>query len=70
MNSIIVVARITALGRVRYVFPTHYLNSWTSMFTQNEFSHDMVAGVIVQIGYLGVFGTAAISWFRRKDIRS
>ena len=40
------------------------------MFTSNHYNHDMVAGVIVQAAYLVVFGTAAIVWFKRKDIRS
>lgn len=61
---------IDQLGRLRYAFPTHYLRAWTSMFTGNEYSHDMIAGVIVQLAYLAVFGTAAIAWFRRKDIHS
>ncbi|HZC52470.1 MAG TPA: ABC transporter permease subunit [Mycobacterium sp.] len=61
---------ISALGRIRYLFPTHYLNSWTTMFTDNQFSHDMLAGAVVQIAYLVVFGGAALIWFRRKDIRS
>jgi len=61
---------ISQLGQIRYVFPTHYLSSWTSMFTGNTYSQDMVAGIIVQLAYLAVFGTAAVVWFRRKDIRS
>jgi ABC-2 type transport system permease protein len=61
---------ITQFGRVRYAFPTHYLDSWQSMFTDNRFSHDMIAGIIVQLAYLAVCGSAAIMWFRRKDIRS
>jgi ABC-2 type transport system permease protein len=61
---------ITQLGRVRYFFPTHYLDSWQAMFTDNRYSHDMVTGVLVQLAYLAVFGTIAIVWFRRKDIRS
>ena len=61
---------ITQLGRIRYGFPTHYLDSWQSMFIENRFSHDMIAGVVVQLAYLAVFGGAAILWFRRKDIRS
>lgn len=61
---------ISQLGRIRYAFPTHYLNAWVSMFTENDYSHDMVAGVAVQLAYLVVFGTAAVVWFRRKDIRS
>jgi ABC-2 type transport system permease protein len=61
---------ISQIGQIRYAFPTHYLNSWTSMFTQNRFSHDMIAGILVQLAYLALFGTAAIIWFRFKDIRS
>jgi ABC-2 type transport system permease protein len=61
---------ITQLGTIRYAFPTHYLNSWDSMFTANSYSPDMVTGIIVQVAYLVVFGGAALWWFRRKDIRS
>lgn len=65
-----ILGAITQLGTIRYAFPTYYLDSWQSMFTSNSYSHDMIAGVIVQCGYLVVFGTAAIVWFKRKDIRS
>lgn len=61
---------ITQLGSIRYAFPTHYLSAWQAMFTDNRFSHDMIAGVVVQLAYLAVFGTAAVLWFQRKDIRS
>ncbi|MDP9332576.1 MAG: ABC transporter permease [Actinomycetota bacterium] len=61
---------ITQLGRVRYLFPTHYFNAWVTMFTENRYSHDMITGVISQLVYLAVFGTVAVVWFRRKDIRS
>lgn len=61
---------ITALGDVRYAFPTHYLSAWDRMFTQNTYSRDLLAGVIVQLAYLAVFGGAALLWFKRKDIRS
>jgi len=61
---------ITAIGQIRYALPTHYLVAWQSMFTQNSYPHDMVVGIFVQIVYLVVFGTAAMLWFRRKDIRS
>lgn len=61
---------ISQLGQIRYAFPTHYLSAWEPMFTQNTFSHDMIAGIVVQLIYLAVFGTAAIIWFRVKDIRS
>lgn len=61
---------ISALGRIRNLLPTHYLTSWSTMFTEDEFSRDMVTGVIVQLAYLAVFGAAALVWFHRKDIRS
>jgi ABC-2 type transport system permease protein len=61
---------ISQLGVIRYGFPTRYLDAWQTMFTDNTFSHEMIVGVIVQLAYLVVFGTAAIVWFRRKDIRS
>jgi len=61
---------ISQLGQIRYFFPTHYLTSWQGMFTDNAYSHDMLAGILVQVGYLVVFGAAALAWFRRKDIRS
>ena len=61
---------ITQIGRVRYLLPTHYFNAWETMFTDNRYSHDMITGVISQLVYLAVFGTAALVWFRRKDIRS
>ncbi len=61
---------ITALGPVRYGFPTHYMDAWHPIFTRNELPGDMIVGVAVQLAYLVVFGTAAIWWFRRKDIRS
>ena len=61
---------ISQLGVARYGFPTHYLGAWEAMFTQNTYSRDMIAGVVVQLCYLVVFGTAALYWFKRKDIRS
>ena len=61
---------ITQLGRIRYFFPTHYFSAWESMFTDNRYSRDMITGVIAQLVYLAVFGTVAVVWFRRKDIRS
>ena len=61
---------ISQLGQLRYGFPTHYIDAWQSMFTQNQYSHDMIAGIVVQLVYLAVFGAIAVVWFRRKDIRS
>ncbi|HEY4376283.1 MAG TPA: ABC transporter permease subunit [Acidimicrobiales bacterium] len=61
---------VTSIGTIRYGLPTHYMDAWLPMFTSNQYSSDMVTGVIVQVAYLVVFGTAAALWFRRKDIRS
>jgi ABC-2 type transport system permease protein len=61
---------ITQLGTIRYGLPTHYVDSWQPMFIQNQYPHDMIVGIVVQLAYLAVFGTAATVWFRRKDIRS
>jgi ABC-2 type transport system permease protein len=61
---------IDQLGVARYAFPTHYFDAWETMFTDNTYSQDMVAGIVVQVAYLVVFGAIAVVWFRRKDIRS
>ena len=61
---------ISQIGRIRYAFPTHYLDKWQPLFLENRYPRDMLVGVFVQLAYLVVFGTAAIVWFGRKDIRS
>ncbi len=61
---------ITDLGSLRYGLPTHYRTAWVDSITANSFSGDLKAGVIVQVVYALVFFSAAIVWFRRKDIRS
>jgi ABC-2 type transport system permease protein len=61
---------ISQLGTIRYGFPTHYMGAWQSMFTDNHYSSDMVVGIVVQLAYLVVFGTAAVIRFRTMDIRS
>jgi ABC-2 type transport system permease protein len=61
---------ISQLGQVRYAFPTHYLDAWETMFTQNTYSREMIVGIAVQLAYLVVIGAAAGIWFNRKDIRS
>jgi ABC-2 type transport system permease protein len=61
---------ITQLGQVRYAFPTHYLDAWETMFTQNTYSREMIVGIVVQIAYLVVVGAIAVVVFDRKDIRS
>jgi ABC-2 type transport system permease protein len=61
---------ISQLGAIRYGFPTHYMSAWQTMFTENRYSSDMIAGILIQLAYLAIFGTAAVLWFRSKDIRS
>ena len=61
---------ITDLGSIRNALPTHYLDAWQTMFSQNTFSADMRTGILVQVAWLVVFGGAALWWFARKDIRS
>jgi ABC-2 type transport system permease protein len=61
---------IEQFGVLRYGLPTHYLNAWEPVFLQNRYPHDMLVGIIVQVVYLVVFGTAALLYFQRKDIRS
>ena len=65
-----ILGAISQLGTIRYGFPTYYLSAWETMFTENRYSQDMIAGIFVQVAYLVVFGAAAVVWFRRKDIRS
>ena len=61
---------ISQLGQVRYAFPTHYLDAWETMFTDNTYSREMAIGIAVQLSYLVVIGAIAVMWFNRKDIRS
>lgn len=61
---------IDQLGVIRYAFPTHYSDAWESMFTDDRYSRDLTTGILVQLAYLVVFGTVALIYFRRKDIRS
>ncbi len=61
---------IDPLGVLRYGLPTHYSDVWSTMFTDNTTSHDLVAGVVVQCAWLAVFGSLGVWWFRRKDIKS
>jgi ABC-2 type transport system permease protein len=61
---------ISQLGTIRYAFPTHYMGAWQSMFTDNQYSSDMIVGIVVQLAYLVVFGVAALIRFRTMDIRS
>jgi ABC-2 type transport system permease protein len=63
---------ITAIGSIRYGFPTHYLDAWNRLFTHPSAgpTGDMLRGTLLQIPYVLVFGGIAWWYFRRKDILS
>jgi ABC-2 type transport system permease protein len=61
---------IDPLGSLRYGLPTHYLDSWVDLFTQNSVSSDMARGALLTVGYVLLFTGIAVWWFRRKDILS
>jgi len=55
---------------IRNVFPTHYIDAWQRMFTDNVASTDMARGALLQVAYIVVFCGVAWWYFRRKDIMS
>ncbi len=61
---------ITAIGSIRYAFPTHYFDSWDSLFTPAGAGSDMVRGALLPIAYVLLFCGIGYWWFRRKDILS
>ena len=61
---------ISALNGTSYIYPTHYLNAWQSLFFQRAQTSDMVRGVLLQVPYVVVFLAIAWWWFNRKDILS
>lgn len=60
---------IEAIGKIRYVFPTHYVDAWTNLF-QGGSTNDMHTGWLIQIPYVLAFSAFGWFWFRRKDILS
>ncbi|MBV8235563.1 MAG: ABC transporter permease subunit [Acidimicrobiia bacterium] len=61
---------ITSLGSIRYILPTHYLDSWDVLFFGHGPSADMLRGVLLQVGYILLFCGLAFWRFQRKDILS
>jgi len=61
---------ITSIGSVRYGFPTHYYDAWTSLLTGPGPTGDMLRGTLLQIPYVLVFGGIGWWYFRRKDVLS
>lgn len=62
--------QIRSVGRIRYGLPTHYLDAWTSLFSENRWTDDMWRAVLLPIPYVVVLCGIAWWWFRRKDITS
>ena len=61
---------ITALGSIRYGFPTHYFDAWDALFQGTGPTGDMLRGTLLQIPYALVFLGIGWWYFRRKDILS
>ncbi len=61
---------ISALDKISFTFPTHYLDSWQGLFFQPSQTTHMVHGVILQVPYLVVFLGMTWWWFGRKDVVS
>jgi ABC-2 type transport system permease protein len=61
---------IPALDEISFVFPTHYVDRWHSLFLPGAPTSDMVRGVVLQIPYVVVFLALAWWWFNRKDVVS
>ncbi len=61
---------IEELGRLRNLLPTHYGDVWQQMFFSNRVPAALWSGILVQVGWLAVFGAAAAVWFVRRDVRA
>ncbi len=61
---------IEPLGSLRYVLPTHYLDSWRDLIFEGHATSDMARGALLMVGYALLFTGVAVWWFRRKDILS
>lgn len=61
---------IEPIGSIRDIFPTHYFDAWSDLFTASGPTGDMLRGVLVQIPWVLAFCGIAWWWFRRKDILS
>jgi ABC-2 type transport system permease protein len=61
---------IQSVGKIRYGLPTHYIDAWTSLFSENRWTDDMWRAVLLPIPYVVVFCGISWWWFHRKDITS
>jgi ABC-2 type transport system permease protein len=61
---------ISALNGISYIFPTHYVDAWHSLFFQSAQAGEMWRGVVLQLPYVVAFLGVAWWWFNRKDVVS
>ena len=61
---------ISALNGTSYIYPTHYVNAWQSLFFQRTHTAEMIHGVLLQVPYVIVFLAIGWWWFNRKDVLS
>jgi ABC-2 type transport system permease protein len=62
--------RITALGVVRDLLPTHYSSAWLGLLSTPVQSDDLVRGCVSAISYATLFWALAFWRFTRKDVVS
>jgi ABC-2 type transport system permease protein len=61
---------ISALNGTSYIYPTHYVNAWQSLFFQQAHTSEMLHGVALQVPYVIVFLAIGWWWFNHKDVLS
>lgn len=61
---------IEAIGVLRNVLPTHYLDAWTGLFWSDRVPDDMYSGLLQPLPFVIGFCVIAWWWFRRKDVLS
>lgn len=59
---------IEALGSVRDIMPTRYLDAWTGLFWSDRVPDDMWSGLLMPIPFIVIFCGIGFWWFRRKDV--
>lgn len=62
--------RVTALGNIRNLLPTHYLDAWYGWFVDPMRFEDMAKGATVALGYTAISFVLARWHFARKDVLS
>lgn len=62
--------QVSALGKLRNLLPTHYLDAWQGWFVEPIRFEAMAKGATLALGYATVFFVLARWHFNRKDILS